>query len=246
MIENKLIFIVPFRNCFHYIEECANSLLSQDYTNWVAYFSDDKSFDYTHTKIPKDNRFVYHRNEERLTALMNIHETIKRANPNPNDVICVLDGDDYLCRPDAMKIVNSLYQDETLLTYGQYLFPWGEVGHSKPYKDEEDFLNNLRGGFLASHLRTYKYKLYEKFLELDPNLDNFKSENGEFFSMTYDVAMMTPLMEIAGFDRIKFNEVPIYQYRLHENSDQNISRELQLKFEKEIYRKPPLSKQEIK
>jgi hypothetical protein len=119
------------------------------------------------------------------------------------------------------------------------------VGHSKPYKNEEDFLNNLRGGFVASHLRTFKYKLYKKFLELDPNLDNFKSEKGEFFSMTGDVAMMTPLMEIAGFDRIKFNETPIYQYRLHENSDQNISRELQIKFEKEIYKKPPLSKQEI-
>jgi len=245
MIENKLIFIVPFRNCFNYIEECANSLLSQDYTNWVAYFSDDKSFDYTHTKIPKNEHFVYHRNEERLTALMNIHETIKRVSPNPNDIICILDGDDYLCRVDAMKIVNSLYQDKTLLTYGQYLFPWGEIGHSKAYKDEVHFLTNLRNGFVASHLRTFKYKLYKKFMDMDPNLTHFKSENGEFFSMTYDVAIMTPLMEIAGFDRIKFNEIPIYQYRLHENSDQNISRETQLKFEKEIYRKQPFQKQEI-
>ena len=145
-----------------------------------------------------------------------------------------------------MKIVNNLYQDETLLTYGQYLFPWGEIGHSKAYKNEADFLSNLRGGFVASHLRSFKYKLYKKFTEIDPNLEYFKSENGEFFSMTCDVAIMTPLMEIAGFNRIKFNEVPIYQYRLHENSDQNISRELQLKFEKEIYRKSPLSKQEMK
>lgn len=245
MIENKLIFIVPFRNCFHYIEECANSLLSQDYTNWVAYFSDDKSFDYSHIKIPKDNRFIYHRNEDRTHTIINIHQTILRANPEPNDVICILDGDDFLCRSDAMKIVNSLYQDKTLLTYGQYLFPWGEHGHCKPYKNELDFLNNLKNEFLASHLKTFKYKLYKKFLSLDPKLEYFKSKNGDFFSMTGDVALMTPLMEIAGFDRIKFNGTPIYQYRLHENSDQNISRELQLKFEKEIYKKEPLPKQEI-
>lgn len=245
MIENRLIFIVPFRNCFNYIEECANSLLSQDYTNWVAHFADDKSFDYTHTKIPKNEHFVYHRNEERLHTITNIHQTIQRINPQPNDVICILDGDDYLCRNDAMNIINSLYQDETLLTYGQYLFPWGKTGHCKAYENELDFLKNLKSGFLASHLKTFKYKLYEKFLSLDPNLDYFKSENGEFFSMTGDVALMTPLMEIAGYDRIKFNETPIYQYRLHENSDQNISRELQLKFEKEIYRKPPFQKQKI-
>jgi len=245
MIENRLIFIVPFRNCFHFISDCANSLIQQDYVNWLAYFSDDNSFDHTHTKIPHDHRFIYHKNEERLTALMNIHETIKRANPNPNDIICVLDGDDYLCRADAMKIINSLYQDNTLLTYGQYLFPWGETGHSKAYKDELDFSTNLRGAFVASHLRTFKYKLYKKFMELDPQLENFKSENGDFFTMTYDVAMMTPLMEMAGFDRIKFNEIPIYQYRLHENSDQNVNRELQLKYEKEIYSKPPLCRQEI-
>ena len=181
-----------------------------------------------------------------MYALLNIHQAILRSNPNPDDIICILDGDDYLCRNDAMSIVNSLYQDETLLTYGQYIFPWGETGHCKSYKDENDFNENLTKGFVASHLRTFKYKLYEKFLSLDPNLDSYKSEDGQFFSMTYDVAMMRPLMEIAGYHRIKFNEIPIYQYRLHENSDQNISRETQLKFEKEIYRKQPFQKQEMK
>ena len=42
-------------------------------------------------------------------------------NLDDDDVICLLDGDDFLVRPDSIDIINKLYEDGGLLTYGQYV-----------------------------------------------------------------------------------------------------------------------------
>ena len=96
--------------------------------------------------------------------------------------------------------------------------PGNMLGHCKAYTDEE-FLNLRKGGYWASHIRTFKYKLYKELVRQDPDLLCYKDIDGNFYTITYDVAIMTPLMEIAGFDRVKFNPNPVYFYRLHEQND---------------------------
>jgi hypothetical protein len=64
----------------------------------------------------------------------------------------------------------------------------------------------MPGGYWASHLRTFKFKLYKELIKQDPKLNCYKDNLGEFYKSCYDVAIMTPLMEIAGFDNIKFNQ----------------------------------------
>lgn len=236
MKKNRFVFIVPFRNCFSYIKECANSIINQEYENWIAVFADDYSFDYSSKQIPKHKNIRYVRNEERMTALPNIHKAIMVSDLEEEDVICLLDGDDYLIDNKALDILNSLYQDDTLLTYGQYQYSNGNMGHCKSYTKEE--FDNLRNGsYWASHIRTFKFKLYKELLIQDPSLSCYKNKDGEFFKMTYDIAMMTPLMEIAGFERIKFNPKPIYYYRLHNNNDHMVNWALQKDIEKEIFSK---------
>ena len=236
MINNKLVFVVPFRNVKEYIVQCTTTLLSQNYKNWVAIFCDDNSNDGTVELIPIDDKFIIRINGERITALPNIHNGIVESNLDDDDVICILDGDDCLTRADAMDIINGLYQDYTLLTYGQYMWPNGAIGHCKPYTKEE-FLNLRRGGYWASHIRTFKYKLYKELIRQDPNLSCYKNKNGEFYTITYDVAIMTPLMEIAGFDRVKFNPSPVYYYRIHSQNDHSIDPVLQKSVADEIFAK---------
>lgn len=241
MKNHKLIFIIPFRNCFPYLKECAVSLINQDYENWVALFSDDKSFDYSEKAIPNHDKIFYHRNEERITALPNIHQAILRANPNPDDIICLLDGDDHLIGNDVMKLVNEMYQDNTLLTFGQYQYSNGNIGHCRPYQEEE--FNRLReGSYWASHLKTFKYKLYLEMMNQDPELSCYKNKKSKYFTMTSDIALMTPLMEIAGFERVKFNPKPVYMYRLHSNNDHMTDFNLQKNIEQEILSKPKFKK----
>lgn len=232
----KFVFIIPFRNVKDYINQCAKSLLIQENKNWIAIFCDDASTDNTVNFIPKDERFIIKRNESRLTALPNIHYGIVNSEINDEDVICILDGDDFLVNTKTIDILTQLYQGDTLLTYGQYIWPNGHIGHCKPYTREE-FSNLRKGGYWASHLRTFKYKLYKELIRQDPNLDCYKDNNGNFYTITYDVAIMTPLMEIAGFDRIKFNKEPVYFYRLHQQNDHFVDAQLQKRVADELFAK---------
>lgn len=233
---NRIVFIIPFRNVSNYIRQCADSLLKQKNQNWLAIFCDDESTDSTIDFIPKDERFIIRRNENRITALPNIHYGIIESDLKDNDIISILDGDDFLITNDAIDIIYDLYKDNTLLTYGQYIWPNGQIGHCKIYTEEE-FKNLRKGGYWASHLRTFKYKLYKELLRQDPELLSFKDNNGDFYTMTYDVAIMTPLMEIAGFKNIKFNPIPIYFYRIHQQNDHFVNANLQKKVADDIFSK---------
>lgn len=235
---NRFVFIIPFRNVAPYIKDCANSLINQNNKNWIAHFIDDVSTDDTISNIPDDPRFTIKRNTERLTALPNIHYGIMDLNLNDDDIICILDGDDFLARPDSIDIVDRFYTDENaLLTYGQYISSAGNMGHCIPYTQET--FKHVRDSrqYWASHLRTFKFKLYKEILNQDPNLDCYKDSNDEMYRSCYDVAIMVPLLEIAGFDKVKFNPVPLYFYRIHPQNDYSVDPVLQYSIADEVYSK---------
>lgn len=241
---NRFVFIIPFRNVKPFIQECYNSLLNQNNKNWIAIFCDDESNDGTCDIIPNDIRFTIRRNEKRVTALLNIHNGIIYSNLNDEDVICILDGDDFLIRNDVVDILENLYSDDTLVTYGQYIWPNGSIGHCTPY-NRESFKRLRTGGYWASHIRTFKYKLYKELLNQDPDLLCYKNKRGEYYTITYDIAIMTPLMEIAGFDRVKFNPNPVYYYRIHQQNDHFVDPALQKQVADEIFNKQPFKQVEI-
>jgi glycosyltransferase involved in cell wall biosynthesis len=238
---NRFVFVIPFYNVRAFIKDCYTSLLNQRNQNWIAIFADDQSTDGTTDLIPQDSRFIIKKTPHRMTALPNIHYAITDSNLNDDDIICILDGDDFLLRSDAIDIVDNLYKDGALLTYGQYMWPNGNPGHCQGY-NAYTFLKLRNGGYVASHLRTFKYKLYKEILNQDPDLNCYKDSNGEYYTTCYDIAIMTPLMEMAGLENIRFNPIPIYYYRLHPNNDHYLYADLQKKTEHEIFAKSPFRK----
>lgn len=237
---NNFIFIVPYRNIKPFIQKCIDSLLLQKNKNWKAIFCDDMSSDGSSSLVPDNKHFIKRINSERISALPNIHYSIIESDIQDEDIICILDGDDFLIREDSIDIIDKLYNDDTLLTYGQYVWPNGEIGHCRAYT-KETFKSLRSGGYWASHMRTFKYKLYKELLNQDPNVLSFKDNSGNFYQSCYDVAIMTPLMEIAGFDRIKFNPTPIYYYRIHQQNDHFVDPTLQKDIANEVFAKKPFS-----
>jgi hypothetical protein len=53
---------------------------------------------------------------------------------------------------------------------------------------------------------------------------------------------MTPLMEIAGFERVKFNPDPVYYYRIHQQNDHFVDPNLQKSVADEIFAKQKFNK----
>jgi hypothetical protein len=127
------------------------------------------------------------------------------------------------------------------MSFGQYVWPNGQIGHCKPYTEKE-FDELRKGGYWASHMRTFRYKLYLELLKQDPALSCYRDSNNNFYTMSCDVAMTTPLMEIAGFEKVAFNPTPIYFYRIHSNNDHFVNQNYQKKAADEIFAKIPFVK----
>lgn len=238
----RFIVIIPYRNARNYLPECLNSLLHQTHTNWLAICADDASEAGSSEVIPEDPRFIKRRNAKRLGALENIYRAIVESGLEyrDDDVICFLDGDDYLLTPTALETVAQIYQQKPhcLLTYGQYVTSNGELGTAKAYTWQEFTLLRQKS-FRLRHFRTFRYKLYREFLRQDPNVEAYKDKDGRFFASAYDVAIMLPLAEIAGYPNICLNEKPIYFYRLHPSNDHVVDRNLQQRCDEEARAKRP-------
>jgi hypothetical protein len=205
-------------------------------------FGDDCSTDGSMDEIPSfETRFIKITNENKLTALGNEHNLIMSIpSPSPDDILIILDGDDKLLHRDVLSYLNDFYNKHNpLVVYGQYIRSNGLLGFAKAFKDANEY-NNVRNidGYFLSHIRTWKYKVYQELIKQDPELTAYKDSNGEIYKTAADVAIMYPLVEIAGYNNVKFNPGPLYWYRLHPANDHVLYLDDQKSTELEIKRKP--------
>ena len=133
---------------------------------------------------------------------LNISDTIKTINARPKDVIILLDGDDWFANNLTLTHLNSYYNDEECwMTYGSYVMhPHAVRGpEPSPYPNHVIEQNTYRQDqWRASHLRTFRKDLWDKI-----DNEDLKDANGNYYKMTYDQAIMLPLLEMSGH-RCKF------------------------------------------
>jgi len=246
-LETKLIYnenqqflfniIVPVFNAEKYIEKCLNSIVKQSYKNYQVKVIDDCSTDYSYElALEICNRyenFNIKKNPRRLGALNNIYNLLRLNVEVPSKTIDILvDGDDYLYSSDVLDILYEKYLNTNcLLTYGSYLSSKGVTGHEYPRLIRE--LNLYRKYFwYASHLKTFRHDLW-----LSINKSDFLSHNGHYFSVAWDLALMFPMLEMAG-NRHEFIKDILYFYNdQNPISDYKIRRKEQILAAKEIRKK---------
>jgi glycosyltransferase involved in cell wall biosynthesis len=236
-MNNHFLIICCFYNASEFIERCVASILYQNYSNYTVLFIDDASTDKSLDLIPNNSKFIKIRNEENKGLLYN-YVTYLPIYANQNDIVVVVDGDDALYDLNVLTFLNNYYNEHNcLVTYGQSLWTDGRKGFARPYKEQE--FNNLRKNqFLASHLRTFKYTCFKELTNQDPNFDCFKDNNGNFYMMAGDVATMYPIMEIAGFERVKYIDKILYLYNIQNPiSDHMKNQQLQWDINNEINNK---------
>lgn len=207
----KFHFVVTTRNAEQWTERCVHSLVSQKDQRFTINFVDDASTDATWDKasqalgvtLPSNlERITMKRNDKRLGAPPNQCYAIAASEPDPDDVIVIVDGDDYLAHDDVLNVLAGYYKnDEVELTYGSYEPdpPSDTCPKVMPYPEkvakERSFRNyTRRRGCLFNHLRTFRYRA---FAQIDQET-NFKWPDGTWFDFGVDFAFMIPLLEIAG------------------------------------------------
>jgi len=242
-MKNKIKIIIPFYNPGEFLERCVASAITQRYDNYRMVFVDDMSTDGSYDKLPHDDdRAIIVRNKVRKTALENIHNAVM-DHCDPDDIVVLLDGDDWLENRKVLQYINDQYnQHDCWIMYGQARWTNGQRGFASQYTERE--FNNLRKSkFRVSHLRTFRAGLYQAMKEQDPDFSGLKDDNGEFYKSSYDTAIMFPIMEMAGFEKTKFNDTILYVYnRDNPISDDKVDQQLQWGVHKEVSNKKPLSK----
>jgi len=244
---NSIKVVVPCYNCEKWIAKTIKSIKKQTYRNFECIVIDDISTDNTVSvimdNIEDDKRFSASINMEKKYALKNIYDGIKTISSDDEDIIITVDGDDWLSDEFVFEKINNIYEEKRcLITYGSFV-EW-PVPHThqlflEPYPPSVLENNLFRDvAWRASHLRTFKKKLWDK-IELADLID---PKTGDFYEVAWDLSFMYPMLEMAGM-RSEHLADKVYVYN-KENplSDMYIKTQQQLGCAAQIKNKPKYSK----
>tara|TARA_R110002074_G_scaffold131129_2_gene273333 strand:+ start:155 stop:1765 length:1611 start_codon:yes stop_codon:yes gene_type:complete len=210
----KVKIVIPFYNAEKWLKKCIKSVKIQEYGHFecvlVDDMSKDNSFNVAKQEINSDARFKLIKNKKKYFALENIARAIKKANCSDEDIILLLDGDDWLSNTNSLSTLVEHYEKEDcLMTYGSYVYNPGGMRGLEPSKYPDTVINSnsfRQDKWRASHLRSFTYYLWKNL-----NQDDLKDSGGKYYTMAYDQAIMLPLLEMSG-DRSTYIEESLYVY----------------------------------
>ena len=208
--QSRFVFIVPGYNAESWLLSCLQSIKKQEYENYKVVYIDDLSTDNSYEVFQKfakdDERYTGCKNKTKKYALQNIEEAINNSNLDEEDIIILLDADDWLASADVLNVLNDSYiKTNSLVTYGSYMYyPTGHKGVEPSQYPQKVIQNNLfrEDQWRASHLRTFKKKAWDKIDKKD-----FLDKDGNYFKCSYDQAIMLPLLEIVSDRSLYIQEI---------------------------------------
>lgn len=240
-MKNKFVFIVPYYNAEDDISKTIHSILSQSYNDWRAIIINDMSTDKgqeTVTKIVEGS--IYH---DKFTLINRkekygeVRNTLQALESIENDeIICRLDGGDWLLENDLLWILNETYKDP------KQAVAWTAHRWAYTNRNISGQLNLSPGQtvyqhpWVSSHLKTFRAERLRKV----PN-ENFLTDDGEYIMIACDQAIFLPMMHLSHLDGYKLNFVPVVGYHYNiDLSDKNLftsQRSINQKMSAEMIRK---------
>lgn len=195
LVSRMFQVIVNCGLCEPFIAECLGSLRRQTRTDWRAQVTIDRPGDGTFERAlaarGDDERIAITRNPERLFPMRNILAALERSGAAAEDVIVILDGDDWLIDDRALEIIGRAYDGGCWVTYGSWIGNRPDRPGLWPAYPEgtRDFRH---APWLATAVRTWKRWLFDRIDRRD-----FLDDRGQFLRVAEDVACMFPLLEMA-------------------------------------------------
>lgn len=214
--EKPFVILIPSYNNEAFCSFNLVSALRQQYSNYRIVYVNDCSTDGTLNLVKqivekegKEHLVTIIDNKERRLALGNIYHAIHEEIEDDEIVIC-LDGDDALANKSVLSFLNIIYSNsypEVWLTYGQFAEMNSKNLGWVARIPNDVVSNNAFRTFthIPSHLRTFYAWLF-KLIDVDDLL-----YQGNFFEMSWDMAMMFPMIEMAR-DHFQFISKVLYIY----------------------------------
>jgi glycosyltransferase involved in cell wall biosynthesis len=214
----RFLIVVPSYNAMPYLATCLGSIKFQTYRNYQVVVVDDASTTPGEADFVQDfcddAGWVALLNETNLKMPRNLRLATRLAGPDPDDVILIVDGDDWLSDNQVLQRLATHYSDPNLwLTWGSYtrwpdpsIMPnpaceWpDEVVRSRTYR-------NWYGTTPFNHPLAFRAHLWDQVRDAD-----LQDDNGNWFQAGYDAAIMFPMTEMAGPRHSRFIDDVLYTY----------------------------------
>ena len=228
--------------CEKFVSKYALSILMQDYPKekYMVHIFEDYCKDNTGALLDQyfsgiQNVFITH-SKEKFWGGKALHTLMSSDKIKNDDIVCIVDLDDWLPDKDVLKRVESYYtkNPHILFTFGDYMVFDGE---EKTYRSINKMPKTIKGirkeNFTTTHLKTWKHKIYKRI-----RIQDLKDKNGNFFRACQDAAIVYPMLEMAGINKILFTKDINYIYNRANPLNEDKVTNLQISSIKEISEKP--------
>ena len=191
----KFVFVIPAFNCEQSIAQTCMSVIAQSYPNWRVVIYDDMSTDNTpaivenisgHLRLGKKLELV-----SRTEKYGEVRNTIDAVQSITDDeVICRLDGGDWLTDIDSLGILDQAYRShDPAILWTKHRWAYTDKNISGPLAPDIDAYNYP---WVTSHLKTFRKRSID-----DIDLSNFKDDDGNWIMIACDQAVFLPMLHKA-------------------------------------------------
>jgi glycosyltransferase involved in cell wall biosynthesis len=208
--------IVPSYNALPWLETCLDSIAAQTYPAKVTVLDDASTVEGEADFVRRYCANAHWRailNGGTKRCPYNLSLMIGRGQGLPNDVILIVDGDDWLPHDQVVAQLANVYTDPTVwLTWGSYT-RWPDPTYmpnpAAAWPDDVVEANAYRRHTYSAfnHPLAFRRHLWERITDAE-----LQDDQGEWFQAGYDAAIMFPMTELAGGAHGRFLPDVLYTY----------------------------------
>jgi glycosyltransferase involved in cell wall biosynthesis len=233
---NRFVIVIPSYQNIDWCEKNLLSALNQNYPDFRIIYADDCSTDGTADEVERiiskhdnNHKIILTRNTKRLLPIGNTYNMIHSC--DDDEIVVLLDGDDWLANNDVLTRVNREYNEKDIwITYGQWI-SYSDNSHGFSCEIPKNIIDSnmfRRYQWCSSHLRTHYAWLYKMIRKED------LMYKGDWFRAAGDLATMFPMLELAGPKQSFIPDVLyVYNYTSPIN-EAKVDRSLQIETERRI------------
>ena len=217
-MQGRFKIIVPSFNSIDYLPKTLASIESQTNQNYDVCVIDDCSSFPEQSEVIKafctKNGWLSIFHKKNVGTLASVREGVKKLHCQDEDVIVVVDGDDWLYDEEVLSKLDLIYSSEDVyVTWGQFeTYPPNCIQMNYADAVDEEVIEKKLYRQVTDtffHLRTYKYRLFREIRDEDLR----DPKTGEYFRVSGDKALMYPILEMAG-KKVRFVEDLLYVYNI--------------------------------
>jgi len=227
-MNNRFVILIGSFNNEQWVAPNLDSILCQTHKNFrVVYYnaaSTDNTFKLVEEYAFKDPRISLHSTQERHRKTWFFEKVTEWEEIRDNDIVCILDGDDFLANEEVLNYLNEVYNKTNCwMTYGGMIVWNGGDSTQEAFPQNSEAPSEVKLNKLYrqdlwrySHMRTCRGFLWKKL-----NKTDLKSvHDGEYMTLD-DLSTVYAFLEMCPSNKIFRVPETIYIWN---NSKANESR----------------------